>query len=264
MELEVDRPGGEMQGAQGPRGRGAHVKDADDGVGREGFSSPADAAAAPDDDGAGRGEQVPAAVGGQDRGPVRRDVCDGPPPGARVQEEDSAPRGAHGEQAAGRRRDRRGAVGRGVGRRLGDERGRRRRAFLAAAAAAAAAACTRARKVHRHQRGVGPPRHDDVPSGPRQRSDAGVACLSGQVRRAKGGKGPASGGVDRERGPGGDGDGAAAERGQPLDSTATRSGRAVSLEGRAGGAVDGAGVGSCYFERGGGEQAREEDEQARE
>ena len=87
-----------------------------------------------------------------------------------------------------------------------------------------------------------------MPSGARQRGDTSVIGL-GQVERPKGGEGAASRGVDGERGPRRDGDGPSSERGEPLDAPPSRAGRAVAFEGRAGGAVDGAGVGSC-FERG--------------
>ena len=228
VKLQVDRPGREVHGAQRPRRRGAHVEDADNRVCRERAAAAA-GGPAPDGDGARRGEQVSAAVRGQDRRAVRRDVGDGPPPGPRVQEQDPPVGRPDGEQPPRRRRERRGAVWRGGGRCLGDE--------------AAPRLAPRAGQVHRHQGGAGPPGDDDVPPGPGQGRDAGEAGR-GRVRGAEGGQRAPAGGVDGKRGPRGDGDGPAAKRGEPLDAAPSRAGRAVPLEGGAGGAIDGAGVGS--------------------
>jgi len=231
VELEVDRPGGEVQRAQRPGGRGAHVEEADDRVRHEHPVNASDSASA-DDDGAGGGQQVTPAVRRQHRRAVRRDVGHGPPPGPRVQQQDPPVRGPDREQAARGRRERRGAMRGRVGARFGNAE----RPLLSTATTGPA-------QVHRHQRGFGPPRDEHVAPGARQRSNAGVFRLR-QVQRAERGERPAPRDVDRESGPGGDGDGAAAERSEALDAASARSRGAVAFEGGAGGAVDGAGVGS--------------------
>ena len=66
VELQVYRSRRKVKGTQRPRGRRAHVEDSDDRVGGE---------RAPDDDGSCGGEEVPAAVRGEHRGPMRGDVC---------------------------------------------------------------------------------------------------------------------------------------------------------------------------------------------